>query len=65
MMKYEKPIMHISLFDIESIRAEQNVLAGPSSQFTRNSNVNMAITRAAERNANINYALTVIQFNVE
>lgn len=60
-MKYEKPIINISMFGPEDIKTTlENQTA---SYLAQQENINAAITLAETRNAQKQYALTIIKFN--
>ena len=66
-MKYEKPIMNISMFEAEYIRQTVGNAGVPLTSVTP-TNLDNAVIDANERIAQsnqINKALTIIQFTVE
>lgn len=61
MMKYEKPIINISMFGSEDIKTTlENQTA---SYLAQQGNIDAAVTLAETRNAQKRYALTIIKFN--
>ena len=66
-MKYEKPIMNISMFEAEYIRQTGGNAGVPLTSVTP-TNLDNAVIDANERIAQsnqINKALTIIQFTIE
>lgn len=60
-MKYEKPIINISMFKAESIAVTGDGAINGS--VVAQTNLDQAIAVARTRNANVNKALVVIKFN--